>query len=94
MSSSDIIQERRLLWKNDAYDRSGIVKRYLIEETEPYIPISLDKLIDGHAVPFEVFTDDGDLKKSLFDRGFIFNVFAKEIIHHQGLTTILYQNRQ
>jgi putative nucleotidyltransferase with HDIG domain len=62
------------------------VKRYLVEEIEPYIPISLDKLVEGHAVPFEVFTDDGELKKSLFDKGFIFNVFAKEIIHYQELT--------
>jgi hypothetical protein len=75
-----------MLYKNDGHDRGEIVKRYLVEEIEPYIPISLDTLVVGHAVPFEVFTDDGELKKSLFDKGFIFNVFAKEIIHHQGLT--------
>jgi HD-GYP domain-containing protein (c-di-GMP phosphodiesterase class II) len=62
------------------------MKRYFIEELEQYIPITLGRLVEGHAVPFEVFTDDGDFKKSLFDKGFIFNIFAKEIIHYQGLT--------
>ncbi|MGO9953861.1 MAG: HD-GYP domain-containing protein [Dissulfurispiraceae bacterium] len=37
-------------------------------------------------MPFEVFADDGELKKSLFDRGFIYNAFAKEMIYRQGLT--------
>jgi len=62
------------------------MKRYFIEEIEQYVPITLDRLVEGHAIPFEVFTDDGGFKKSLFDKGFIFNVFAKEIIHRQGLT--------
>ncbi len=62
------------------------MRTYIIEEQEHYVPITLEKLADGYAVPFEVFTDDGDLKKSLFDKGFLFNVFAREIIRRQGLT--------
>ncbi len=62
------------------------MRTYVIEEEEQFVPITLDKLVEGHAVPFEVFTDDGDLRKSLFDKGFVFTFFAKEIIHRQGLT--------
>ncbi|HTZ18616.1 MAG TPA: HD domain-containing phosphohydrolase [Dissulfurispiraceae bacterium] len=62
------------------------MRTYVVEEEEHFVPITLDKLVEGHAVPFEVFTDDGDLRKSLFDRGFIFTAFAKDIIHYQGLT--------
>ena len=62
------------------------MKTYVVEEKEEYIPITLDKLAEGHAVPFEVFADDGELKKSLFDRGFLYNVFAREMIYRQGLT--------
>lgn len=62
------------------------MKTYVIEEKDEFIAITLDKLAEGHAVPFEVFADDGELKKSLFDRGFLYNVFAKEMIYRQGLT--------
>jgi HD-GYP domain-containing protein (c-di-GMP phosphodiesterase class II) len=66
--------------------QEGVLRTYVIEEEEQFVPITLDKLLEGHAVPFEVFTDDGDLRKSLFDKGFVFTAFAKEIIHRQGLT--------
>ncbi len=62
------------------------MRRYVIEDKEEYIPITLDSLAEGHPVPFEVFTDDGDLKKSLFDRGFVYNAFARAIIRRQGLS--------
>ncbi len=62
------------------------MRTYVIEEEEQFVPITLDKLVEGHAVPFEVFTDDGDLRKSLFDKGFVFTAFAKHIIQSQGLT--------
>jgi HD-GYP domain-containing protein (c-di-GMP phosphodiesterase class II) len=61
------------------------LRTYIVQEDEQFVPITLDRLVEGHAVPFEVFTDDGDLRKSLFDKGFVFTVFAKEIIHRQGL---------
>jgi putative nucleotidyltransferase with HDIG domain len=63
----------------------GIIKTYVIREKDEFIAITLDKLAEGHAVPFEVFADDGELMKSLFDRGFLYNVFAKEMIYRQGL---------
>lgn len=59
---------------------------YIIDGKEEYVPITLDKLVEGHPVPFEVFADDGTLKKSLFDKGFMFNVFAKAMIIRQGLS--------
>ncbi len=62
------------------------MKTYVIEEKDELIAITLDKLAEGHRVPFEVFADDGELKKSLFDSGFLYNVFAKEMIYRQGLT--------
>lgn len=62
------------------------MKTYVIEEKNKFIAITIDKLAEGLAVPFEVFVDDGELKKSLFDRGFIYNAFAKEMIRRQGLT--------
>ena len=62
------------------------MRQYIVEESSQYIPITLDRLAEGHAVPFEVFTDDGDLKKSLFDKGFLFNAFATATITSQGLT--------
>jgi putative nucleotidyltransferase with HDIG domain len=58
---------------------------HVIHEEDKYIPITLDRLIEGHAVPFEVFADDGEITKSLFDRGFIYNAFAREMIMQQGL---------
>jgi putative nucleotidyltransferase with HDIG domain len=58
----------------------------VVEDKEEYIPIALENLAPGHAVPFEVFTDDGDLRKSLFDKGFLYNAFAKILIRRQGLT--------
>jgi putative nucleotidyltransferase with HDIG domain len=62
------------------------VKIYVIDDKEEYIPISLECFAEGVAVPFEVFTDDCGIKKSLFDKGFIFSRFAREIIYRQGLT--------
>ncbi len=59
---------------------------YVIDDKEEYVPIMLDKFAEGHAVPFEVFTDDCGIKKSLFDKGFIFNRFAMSMIVRQGLT--------
>lgn len=59
---------------------------YVIDGKEEYVPITLDKLADGLPVPFEVYTDDGPLKKSLFDKGFLFNAFARAMIVRQGLS--------
>lgn len=62
------------------------MKVYVIDGKEEYVPITLDRFAEGYAVPFEVYTDDGNLKKSLFDKGFVFNRFAMAMIVRQGLT--------
>ena len=62
------------------------MRRYVIEGKEEYVPITLDSLAEGLPVPFEVFTDDGDLKKSLFDKGFVYTAFARAMIRRQGLS--------
>lgn len=70
------------------------MKRYFIEEIEQYVPITLDRLVEGHAIPFEVFTDDGGFKKSLFDIRIYIQRFCKRDHTPSRAYTILHKKRQ
>lgn len=64
-----------------------MVKRYSIEsDKDRYIPIGLETLIPGTQIPFEIFTHDGTIYKSLFDKGSTYSYFAKEMIQNQALS--------
>ncbi|MCX8026841.1 MAG: HD domain-containing protein [Thermodesulfovibrionales bacterium] len=62
-------------------------KTYTIDsDEERYIPISLDSLVPGSKIPFEIYTYDGTMYKSLLDKGSTYSYFAQEMIKKQALS--------
>lgn len=55
------------------------------DESERYVPITLDELVPGTQVPFEVFAHDGTIIKSLLDKGSTYSYFARQMIEKQGV---------
>jgi HD-GYP domain-containing protein (c-di-GMP phosphodiesterase class II) len=65
-----------------------MVKIYSIQDDrERYIPISLDSLVPGTQIPFEIFTYDDTIFKSLLDKGSTYSFFAKEMIEKQAVSS-------
>jgi HD-GYP domain-containing protein (c-di-GMP phosphodiesterase class II) len=65
-----------------------MVKMYSIEDdSERYIPISLDSLVPGAQIPFEIFTHDGTIYKSLLDKGSTYSYFARKMIEDQAVSS-------
>jgi HD-GYP domain-containing protein (c-di-GMP phosphodiesterase class II) len=63
-----------------------MVKIYTIEDdSERYIPINLDELVPGTRIPFEIFTRDGNIIKSLLDKGSTYSLFARKMIEKQAV---------
>ncbi|MFQ3574318.1 MAG: HD domain-containing phosphohydrolase [Thermodesulfovibrionales bacterium] len=64
-----------------------MIKRFTIEsDKDRYIPISLDTIVPGTQIPFEIFTHDGTIYKSLLDKGSTYSYFAREMIERQALS--------
>jgi putative nucleotidyltransferase with HDIG domain len=64
-----------------------MAKVYQIEDdAERYVPVSLDDLVPGTQIPFEIFANDGTIIKSLLDKGSTYSFFAKEMIEKQGVS--------
>lgn len=59
---------------------------YTIDNTEQYIPINLDELVTGAQIPFEIFTHDGTIYKSLLDKGSTYSYYAQRMIENQALS--------
>ncbi|HXW69741.1 MAG TPA: hypothetical protein VEJ88_09030, partial [Dissulfurispiraceae bacterium] len=65
-----------------------MVKIYTIDDdSERYIPITLDSLIPGAQIPFEIFTHDGTFYKSLLDKGSMYSYFAQKMIEDQAVSS-------
>ena len=65
-----------------------MVRMYRIEsDSERYISISLDALVPSAQIPFEIFTHDGTIYKSLLDKGSTYSYFAKEWIEKQAVSS-------
>lgn len=58
---------------------------HIDDEAEKYIPISLDQIVPGTQIPFEIFAHDGNIIKSLLDKGSTYSFFAKQMIEKQGV---------
>ncbi|MBF0557749.1 MAG: HD domain-containing protein [Nitrospirae bacterium] len=64
-----------------------MVRIYTIDDdSERYIPVTLDTLVPGTQIPFEIFTHDGTIYKSLLDKGSTYSYFAQKMIEHQALS--------
>jgi len=71
-----------------------MVKIYAIDsDKERYIPISLDTLVTGTQIPFEIYTYDGTIYKSLLDKGATYSYFAKVMIEKQALSNFYIRQR-
>ena len=65
-----------------------MAKIYSIEaDSERYIPITLDSLVPGAQIPFEIFTHDGTFYKSLLDKNSVYSYFAKKMIEDQAVSS-------
>ncbi|MGO9013895.1 MAG: HD-GYP domain-containing protein [Dissulfurispiraceae bacterium] len=63
-----------------------MVKIYSIEDdSERYISITLESLVPGSQIPFEIFTHDGTFYKSLLDKNSIYSYFAQKMIEAQAV---------
>ncbi|MEW5746478.1 MAG: HD domain-containing phosphohydrolase [Nitrospirota bacterium] len=63
-----------------------MVKIYHIDdEAERYIPITLDELVPGTQISFEIFCHDGTMIKSLLDKGATYSLFAQKMIEKQAV---------
>lgn len=56
------------------------------DDSERYVPIRLDELVPGTQIPFEIFAHDGNIIKSLLDKGSTYSLFAQKMIEKQGLS--------
>ncbi|MBF0329582.1 MAG: HD domain-containing protein [Nitrospirae bacterium] len=59
---------------------------YRYDNSERYIPINLDELVTGAQVPFEIFTFDGTIYKSLLDKGATYSYYVQRMIENQALS--------
>ncbi len=65
-----------------------MVKIYSIEDdSERYISITLDSLVPGSQIPFEIFTHDGTFYKSLLDKNSVYSYFARKMIEAQAVSS-------
>ncbi len=63
-----------------------MVRIYTIDDdSERYIPINLDELVPSSRIPFEIFTRDGSIIKSLLDKGSTYSLFARKMIEKQAV---------
>lgn len=59
---------------------------YTLDDSERYIPINLGELVNGTQIPFEIFTHDGTIYKSLLDKGSTYSYYAQRMIENQALS--------
>ncbi|TAN45424.1 MAG: HD domain-containing protein [Nitrospirae bacterium] len=59
---------------------------YKYDDSERYIPIDLGELVTGAQIPFEIFTHDGTIYKSLLDKGSTYSYYAQRMIEDQALS--------
>jgi len=58
----------------------------IADDSDRYIPVTLDILVPGTPIPFEIFTHDGTFYKSLLDKGSTYSHFARMMIEKQAVS--------
>jgi len=56
--------------------------------TGPHTSVELGKLVEGTALPFDVFIKDNNIFIPLFSKGTMYNSSANRILREKGITTI------